>query len=96
MSQEVGLRLCGGNITGVFIAEISSDSPFSNSDLRIADQLLVINGKDLKGFTAEQVATELNRPSDTISVVAQHNLNSKCFNVQCYTSPAYDIIILFI
>jgi len=70
MSQEVGLRLCGGNITGVFIAEISSDS--------------------------EQVATELNRPSDTISVVAQHNLNSKCFNVQCYTSPAYDIIILFI
>ncbi|KAF6033025.1 DLG5 [Bugula neritina] len=83
MSQEVGLRLCGGNITGVFIAEISSDSPFSNSDLRIADQLLVINGKDLKGFTAEQVATELNRPSDTISVVAQHNLNN-LFSLCCF------------
>ena len=76
-TQEVGLRLIGGNQTGVFIANISPDSPCANTDLKIGDQILAINGKDLQNATAEQVATELNRPSESLHIKAQTDLNSK-------------------
>ena len=81
-TQNVGLRLCGGNETGVFVAEIFQESPFSNSDLRVGHEILSINGKNLKGATAEQVATELNRPSETQSLYVQYNIHSKyMFNI---------------
>lgn len=73
----MGLRLCGGNATGVFVAEVFQDSPCVNSDLKVGDEILAINGKNLKGATAEQVATELNRPAETLHIVAQYNLSSK-------------------
>lgn len=76
-AQEVGIRLCGGNVTGVFVADISQDSCCANSELKVGDQILAINGSNLKGATAEQVATELNRPSETLNIIAQHNINSK-------------------
>lgn len=76
-TQDVGIKLCGGNATGVFVANISQDSPCANTDLKTGDQILAINGKDLQHATAEQVATELNRPSESLHITAQNNLNSK-------------------
>lgn len=73
----MGIRLIGGNQTGVFIANISPDSPCANTDLKIGDQILAINGRDLQNATAEQVATELNRPSESLHIKAQTDLNSK-------------------
>lgn len=63
-------------MTGVFISEISLDSPCAK-DLQIGDQILEVNGRKMQGATAEQVATELNRPSESLAIVVQYSYHSK-------------------
>lgn len=76
-TQDVGIRLKGGNATGVFVAEILSDGCCAGSDLMVGDQILEINGRNLQAAIAEQVATELNRPADSLNMVVQYNMTSE-------------------
>lgn len=75
----------GGNITGVFVSEISSESPCAKK-LQIGDQILEVNGRNMQNAIAEQVATELNRPSETLAILARYNYQSK-MAVDCNYSP---------
>ena len=78
-TQDVGIRLKGGNATGVFVAEILPDSACAGSDLMVGDQILEINGRNLQAAIAEQVATELNRPADSLNIVVQYNTTSEFY-----------------
>ena len=75
--HDIGIKLCGGNATGVFVAQLSPNSPALNSDLKIGDQILEINGRNLRNGTAEAVAVELNRPAETLEIVVQYNMGSE-------------------
>lgn len=92
-TPDVGIRLIGGNATGVFVASISDAGPFANTDLKIGDQILVLNGKDLRHATAEQVATELNRPSESLHITAQYDINSKLTCHGLYTNVLWSLDI---
>lgn len=57
--KTVGIRLIGGNDTGLFVASVQEGSPASQQGLQIGDQLLGVNGEDFKGKTREEAVTFL-------------------------------------
>ncbi|XP_070544146.1 disks large homolog 5-like isoform X2 [Ptychodera flava] len=77
-SSSLGIRIVGGNAVGIFVSEIQSDSVANSPDgrgLKQGDQILEFNGVDLRSATAEQATIELQKPTETVSILAQTNIS---------------------
>lgn len=76
--KTLGLSFVGGNVTGIFVHRVVPDSLGESAGIRVGDQILEFNGVDLRVATAEQAYLEIAKPTDKVSVVVQHNMQSEC------------------
>ncbi|XP_023210060.1 disks large homolog 5-like [Centruroides sculpturatus] len=75
-TSNLGISLLGGNAVGIFVHSVQEDSPAAcgSTGLRPGDQILEYNGVNLRHATAEEAAYELAKPSDKITILAEHNV----------------------
>ncbi|XP_071954116.1 disks large homolog 5-like isoform X2 [Antedon mediterranea] len=75
LNSSLGISTSGGNTSGIFVSELQAESIANGPDgLRVGDQILEYNGVDLRSATAEQAALEFQKPTDTITILAQYNV----------------------
>lgn len=79
---NLGISLLGGNAYGIFIHSVHKDSIAESVGLRVGDQILEYNGKDLRRATAEYAAFELAKPADKVMAVVQYNIHSEYFKFE--------------
>ncbi|XP_058527661.1 disks large homolog 5 isoform X4 [Ochotona princeps] len=69
---DLGLHLCGGNLHGVFVAEVEDDSPAKGPDgLVPGDLILEYGGVDMRTKTVEEVYVEMLKPKDGVCLKVQ-------------------------
>ncbi|KAG7197426.1 hypothetical protein KM043_013285 [Ampulex compressa] len=69
---SVGVRLTGGNETGLFVTAVQSGSPASLQGLQSGDKILKINDMDMKGVTREEAVLFLLSLQEQIDLIVQH------------------------
>ncbi|XP_033289906.1 disks large homolog 5 isoform X8 [Orcinus orca] len=70
---ELGVHLCGGNLHGVFVAEVEDDSPAKGPDgLVPGDLVLEYGGLDVRNKTVEEVYVEMLKPKDSVRLKVQY------------------------
>ncbi|XP_029179116.1 tight junction protein ZO-2 isoform X3 [Nylanderia fulva] len=69
---SVGVRLSGGNETGVFVTAVQPASPASLQGLQPGDKILKINDMDMKGVTREEAVLFLLSLQEQIDLIVQH------------------------
>lgn len=75
----MGISLVGGNAVGIYVHSVGSNSLAYNAGLRTGDRILEYNNTDLRHATAEEAAFELAKPADTVKVLVQNELDSRCY-----------------
>ncbi|CAF4880672.1 unnamed protein product [Pieris macdunnoughi] len=70
---SVGLRLCGGNRSGVFVSGVQPASPAALQGLQPADKILKVNDMEMKGVTREEAVLFLLSLQDRIDLIVQHS-----------------------
>nr|XP_008506307.1 PREDICTED: disks large homolog 5 isoform X1 [Equus przewalskii] len=69
---ELGLHLCGGNLHGVFVAEVEDDSPAKGPDGLVPGDLILEYGSlDVRNKTVEEVYVEMLKPKDGVRLKVQ-------------------------
>lgn len=76
-STNLGISLMGGNAVGIFVHDVQKNSIADLAGLKKGDQILEYNGVDLRCVTAETAATEISKPAESVTVLAQYNMTSK-------------------
>uniref|UniRef100_A0A671LAA2 Disks large homolog 5-like n=1 Tax=Sinocyclocheilus anshuiensis TaxID=1608454 RepID=A0A671LAA2_9TELE len=70
---DLGLKICGGNLTGVFVEALEEDSPARGADgLQPGDLILECNSVSLKNKTAEEVYLEMLKPTENVTLRVQY------------------------
>ncbi|XP_045697990.1 disks large homolog 5 isoform X2 [Phyllostomus hastatus] len=70
---ELGVHLCGGNLHGVFVAEVEDDSPAKGPDgLVPGDLILEFGSLDMRSKTVEEVYVEMLKPKDGVRLKVQY------------------------
>nr|XP_012321708.1 disks large homolog 5 isoform X2 [Aotus nancymaae] len=70
---ELGVQLCGGNLHGVFVAEVEDDSPAKGPDGLVPGDLILEYGSlDVRNKTVEEVYVEMLKPKDGIRLKVQY------------------------
>ncbi|XP_067286358.1 disks large homolog 5 isoform X2 [Pseudorasbora parva] len=70
---DLGLKICGGNLTGVFVESLEEDSPARGADgLQPGDLILECNSVSLKNKTAEEVYLEILKPAENVVLRVQN------------------------
>ncbi|KAK0090827.1 hypothetical protein PV326_004008 [Microctonus aethiopoides] len=69
---SVGVRLTGGNETGVFVTAVQPGSPASLQGLQAGDKILKVNDMDMKGVTREEAVLFLLSLQEQIDLIVQH------------------------
>nr|QRF78316.1 ZO1 [Euperipatoides kanangrensis] len=69
---SVGIRLCGGNEAGIFVAAVQPGSPAALQGLTPGDKLLKVNNKDMRCVTREDAVLFLLGLQDQIDLMVQH------------------------
>uniref|UniRef100_A0A8C1A6M6 Discs large MAGUK scaffold protein 5 n=1 Tax=Cyprinus carpio carpio TaxID=630221 RepID=A0A8C1A6M6_CYPCA len=70
---DLGLKICGGNLTGVFVEALEEDGPARGADgLQPGDLILECNSVSLKKKTAEEVYLEMLKPSENVTLRVQY------------------------
>ncbi|XP_073935375.1 disks large homolog 5 isoform X4 [Castor canadensis] len=70
---ELGVHLCGGNLHGVFVAEVEDGSPAKGPDgLMPGDLILEYGNLDMRNKTVEEVYVEMLKPKDGIRLKVQY------------------------
>uniref|UniRef100_A0A672Q2V2 Discs large MAGUK scaffold protein 5 n=1 Tax=Sinocyclocheilus grahami TaxID=75366 RepID=A0A672Q2V2_SINGR len=70
---DLGLKISGGNLTGVFVEALEEDSPARGADgLQPGDLILECNSVSLKNKTAEEVYLEMLKPVENVTLRVQH------------------------
>ncbi|XP_049983257.1 disks large homolog 5 isoform X5 [Alexandromys fortis] len=70
---DLGVHLCGGNLHGVFVAEVEDDSPAKGPDgLVPGDLILEYGNQDVRSRTVEDVYVEMLKPKDNIRLKVQY------------------------
>ncbi|XP_045147635.1 disks large homolog 5 [Echinops telfairi] len=70
---ELGVQLCGGNLHGVFVAEVEDDSPASGPDGLVPGDLILEYGTlDMRNKTVEEVYMEMLKPKEGIHLKVQY------------------------
>ncbi|CAI9739572.1 junction ZO-1-like isoform X4 [Octopus vulgaris] len=68
----LGLRLAGGNATGIFIASVHPGSGAEKEGLVEGDQILKVNDVEITGMTREEAVTYLLSVDGQVSISVQH------------------------
>ncbi|XP_013406126.2 tight junction protein ZO-1-like isoform X4 [Lingula anatina] len=68
----VGIRLAGGNVTGIFVAAVQPRSPAEMQGLQEGDQILKVNDIDMRNMTREEAVLLLLSLHDQVNIVAQY------------------------
>ncbi|XP_057362042.1 disks large homolog 5 isoform X4 [Manis pentadactyla] len=70
---ELGVHLCGGNLHGVFVAEVEEDSTAKGPDsLAPGDLILEYGSLDTRNKTVEEVYVEMLKPKDGVRLKVQY------------------------
>ncbi|XP_045051886.2 disks large homolog 5 isoform X2 [Desmodus rotundus] len=70
---ELGVHLCGGNLHGVFVAEVEDDSPAKVPDGLVPGDLILEYGSlDMRSKTVEEVYVEMLKPKDGVRLKVQY------------------------
>ncbi|XP_007936838.1 disks large homolog 5 [Orycteropus afer afer] len=70
---ELGVHLCGGNLHGVFVAEVEDDSPARGPDGLVPGDLILEYGtQDVRNKTVEEVYVEMLKPKDGVRLKVQY------------------------
>ncbi|XP_060062014.1 disks large homolog 5 isoform X6 [Erinaceus europaeus] len=70
---ELGVHLCGGNLHGVFVAEVEDDSPAKGPDGLVPGDLILEYGSlDMRSKTVEEVYVEMLKPKDGVRLKVQY------------------------
>lgn len=70
---DPGVHLCGGNLHGVFVAEVEDDSPARGPDGLVPGDLILEYGNlDVRSRTVEDVYVEMLKPKDSIRLKVQY------------------------
>ncbi|KAM5321272.1 disks large homolog 5 isoform 1-T1 [Glossophaga mutica] len=70
---ELGVHLCGGNLHGVFVAEVEDDSPAKGPDGLVPGDLILEYGNlDMRSKTVEEVYVEMLKPKDGVRLKVQY------------------------
>uniref|UniRef100_W5N899 Discs, large homolog 4a (Drosophila) n=1 Tax=Lepisosteus oculatus TaxID=7918 RepID=W5N899_LEPOC len=79
-STGLGFNIVGGEDgEGIFISFILAGGPADLSgELRKGDQILSVNGVDLRSATHEQAATALKNAGQTVTIIAQYRPEGRC------------------
>ncbi|KAI5645821.1 PDZ domain (Also known as DHR or GLGF) domain-containing protein [Phthorimaea operculella] len=70
---SVGLRLCGGNRSGVFVSGVQPTSPAALQGLQPADKIIKVNDMEMKGVTREEAVLFLLSLQERINLIVQHS-----------------------
>ncbi|XP_021957965.1 disks large homolog 5 isoform X3 [Folsomia candida] len=73
-SSNLGICLVGGNLVGIYVHSVQTDSVADRAGLRTGDQIKEYNGTDLRHATAEEAAFELAKPLNKVGILVQYNL----------------------
>lgn len=70
---DLGVHLCGGNLHGVFVAEVEDDSPAKGPDGLVPGDLILEYGSlDMRSRTVEDVYVEMLKPKDSLRLKVQY------------------------
>ncbi|KAF6317080.1 discs large MAGUK scaffold protein 5 [Rhinolophus ferrumequinum] len=76
---ELGVHLCGGNLHGVFVAEVEDDSPAKGPEGLVPGDLILespipgqYGGLDVRSKTVEEVYVEMLKPKDGVRLKVQY------------------------
>ncbi|KAL0269988.1 UNVERIFIED_CONTAM: hypothetical protein PYX00_007550 [Menopon gallinae] len=72
---SVGIRLTGGNESGIFVTAVQPGSPASLQGLQPGDKILKVNDMDMKGVTREEAVLFLLSLQDQIDLIVQHRMD---------------------
>ncbi|KAK7096581.1 hypothetical protein V1264_005859 [Littorina saxatilis] len=70
--KGLGLRLAGGNATGIFIASVQPGSAAEAEGLVEGDQILQANGRDIVGLTREEAVAHLTSLEGQVTLLVQY------------------------
>ncbi|XP_044740428.1 tight junction protein ZO-1 isoform X3 [Chrysoperla carnea] len=68
---SVGIRLTGGNHSGIFVTAVQPGSPASLQGLQPGDKILKVNDMDMTGVTREEAVLFLLSLQDRIELIVQ-------------------------
>ncbi|XP_029465375.1 disks large homolog 5 isoform X2 [Rhinatrema bivittatum] len=72
---ELGIQICGGNLQGIYVADVDDDSPAKGSDgLVVGDMILEYASIDMRHKTAEEAYLEMLKPGENIRIRAQYKI----------------------
>ncbi|XP_068924428.1 disks large homolog 5 isoform X3 [Petaurus breviceps papuanus] len=72
---ELGVQICGGNLHGVFVADVEDGSPASGPEGLVPGDLILEYGSvDMRNKTAEEAYLEMLKPGENIRVKVQYRL----------------------
>lgn len=69
---SVGIRLTGGNETGIFVTAVQPGSPASLQGLQLGDKILKVNDMDMQGVTREEAVLFLLSLQERIDLIVQY------------------------
>ncbi|XP_060522742.1 tight junction protein ZO-1 isoform X2 [Cylas formicarius] len=69
---SVGIRLTGGNFSGIFVTAVQPGSPASLQGLQPGDKILKVNDMDMAGVTREEAVLFLLSLQDRIELIVQY------------------------
>uniref|UniRef100_A0A3Q4BG75 Uncharacterized protein n=1 Tax=Mola mola TaxID=94237 RepID=A0A3Q4BG75_MOLML len=73
IQAELGVQICGGNLSGIFVESLDDDSPAKGPDgLLPGDLILEYNGISMKNKTKEEAYLEMLKPAETIAFKVQN------------------------
>ncbi|XP_037082457.1 tight junction protein ZO-1-like [Pollicipes pollicipes] len=72
---SVGIRLTGGNKTGIYVTAVQASSPAAVQGLQPGDKIIKVNGMEMKGVTREEAVLFLLSLQDQIDLIVQYKKN---------------------
>lgn len=69
---SVGIRLTGGNETGIFVASVQPGSPASLQGLQPGDRILKVNTTEIRDMTREDAVLLLLSAQDKVDLIVQY------------------------
>ncbi|GFR69770.1 tight junction protein ZO-1 [Elysia marginata] len=73
----LGLRLAGGNATGIFIASVQPGSAGEREGLVEGDNILMANEREISGLTREEAVSYLTSLTGQVSMLVQYRKEGK-------------------
>uniref|UniRef100_A0AAR2LFY8 Discs, large homolog 5b (Drosophila), tandem duplicate 1 n=1 Tax=Pygocentrus nattereri TaxID=42514 RepID=A0AAR2LFY8_PYGNA len=70
---ELGVKICGGNLTGIYVESLEEKSPAGGTDgLQPGDFILEVLGLSLRNKTTEEAYMEMLKPAETVTLRVQN------------------------